>query len=350
MPSSYEKTERFIATDTAYFTNLEHIKALDPLDVRASGTLEAFQTREASTASTDAAAELASATIGVLENPGSSMEERRAIRRDFDKVLGHFVSTKVKLSTEVRNAVRIASNYFPNPRTNIYDYTLGNHAETSGTYTGDDREIRLIEIFGTSITAAHLGLHALLRARLALREGSDQEASAELEQTLGHVIDMHKPMIATYRDVGPAFVAQEVTRFLGPITLDDKRYEGPNPSHSGFVALDRFTYGNFEPLFAQQPFLRDQFAYRMSDMPTHLIDAINEADTDHDNDGIVDLSKARSPKHAEIATEIATRIRKFKVVHKSYADKGLGAKGNTLTSEEPDVLSESINFARKKES
>jgi len=350
MSSSHQEIERFIAADTAYFAHLEQIGSLDPLEVRSSGKLEAFQTREASASNLPIAAELAHVAIAKFEDPDTTIEERHAVRRDFDKVLGHFVSTKTTLPEEVQTEVRTAASYFSNPRANIYDYTLGNHAETAGTYTGDDREIRLIEIFGDSITETHLGLRALLHARHALREGSDREAIDGLEQTLEHVTNMHKPMIATYRDVGPAFVAQEVTRFLGPVKLDDKRYEGPNPSHSGFVTLDRFVYGNFEPLFAQQPFLREQFAYRMSDMPTHLTRAINNADTSHDNDSIVDLGKARSHQHTEIATEIAARIRKFKVVHKSYADKGLGAKGNTLTSDEPDVLSESINFARKKES
>jgi len=350
MTSRSNIVENFIAVDAAYFTGLEHMRTLDPLQVRANDVLRTFQTRESTPEAVEVSASLSQRVVGIMDDPTTSELEILATKRDFDKVLGHFVATKAPLPEDVEAALGKILETQSNPRADFYNYTLGNNAELAGTYTGDEREVNLIELFGTSIMSAHFSLHTILRARQALRTGDSADAAQALKQTLEHVTDMHEPMIATYRDVGPAFVAQDVTRFLGPVKSNDVRYEGPNPSHSGFVALDRFAYGSFEPLFDQQPFLRGQFAYRMSDMPAHLVNLMEEANTSHDDESIVDLTEGHSAYHKELASEIANRIRKFKVVHKSYADKGLESKGGKITTEEPDVLSESIKFARRKES
>lgn len=287
------------------------------------------------------------------DNPEPSAAAGRIMRRDFDKVIGSFVARKQMIFAQVPELYeplrQLITPDIPTPRADFYAYTLGAGEIHDTSYTADDREHNLIEIFTSSIESAHDALHATLLARVALRNGNTPAAATSLETARMHVETMHRPMVDVYRSVGPGFVANEVTRYLVGIGIDGGHYEGPNPSHSGFMALDRFVLGSFEPMYIGRPYLETQYAFRLSDMPPHLLEIMSAADRLSDTESLADLTQLHAPEHADTAADITRRIRKFKVMHKSYADKGLEAKGGTLSSDEPDLLSDAVQFARTKE-
>lgn len=350
MSSSAINTEAFIAKDQQFISRMDAVRLADPLGMRTGDAIFAFQGSDTEPSDEAIKAAVDSVTAISSELTDAESPNYLAARRDFDKVIGRFTAKKTVLRPDVQDAANIFMTAGASPRADFYSYSIGNNLDKAGTYTGDDREIRLIEIFGTSVSAAHLALRSVLRSRDALKRQDKDEAGSQLEAARGFVHEMHLPMIATYREVGPDFVPK-VTRYLGPVKMLDQRHEGPNPSHSAFFALDRFVYGDFKPLVEKQPFLREHFSFRVNDnMPTHLRELMNNADATADNQGLVELTAAEAPEYAGIATDIATQIRKFKTVHKSYADKALKAKGEVLTTEEPDVLSEAIKHARQKES
>lgn len=346
---SIDRAQQFAAEDERFFSRLYQAKSQDTLGFRTDGALEPFQGLDAQPTSQDVIT--AQQRLNVWGTPPFRGEsEHIAARRDFDKIIGAYVAHKDKLPHELQLVIHETLGADGHsPRSDFYDYAIANRPDLEGTYTGDPREIRLIEIFGASITAAHHALRAVVIARALLRQRHGVKAGEKINDAIDYLGEMHAPMIQAYRDVGPEFVAKGVTRFIGPIEVMDAVYEGPNPSHSGFVALDRFVLGSFDRVLHNDEGLQKQHAYRVSDLPPHLKELIDDAEDKEDDQSLLRLTEEYAPALSVAALEAITRIRKFKVIHKSYADKGLIAKKKALTPDEPDVLSQGVMLARIRE-
>ncbi|HEX4662691.1 MAG TPA: hypothetical protein VH144_03680 [Candidatus Saccharimonadales bacterium] len=350
MPSS-PSSEAFIAHDSIFVYNFAISAKLDPLGLHEDQTMPHFQGKQGDVPIEQA--QIATTRLLAWQNDrldSADEPEIRAVRRDYDKAIGSFVARKANMVAAIPETNQVFETFLAagiKPRADFYDYSLGSIGREM-TYSGDEKEAHLLNIFSSSIIAAHNGLYAVLRARHALRQ-SNTDALKHLEQAIEESARIQKAMADTYRQVGPDFVANEVTRYVGGVTHNAKKYEGPNASHSGFMVLDRFVYGSFESLLADNPALAKQFAYRQADLPDHLSVILDQADAEKDNQSIIELAKNNMPEATEQARQLATSLRKTKVMHKSYADKGLQAKGGSLSPDEPDVLSDTIIFTRNKE-
>jgi hypothetical protein len=151
-----------------------------------------------------------------------------------------------------------------------------------------------------------------------------------------------------YHRVGPEFVAMVVTRYMGGVEINGGKYEGPNPSNSAYMAVDRFVFGSMQKLRDKDPVAEAQLLKRMSYLPEHLRALIQAADRQGDDDPLWVLASDNEELRS-MAVEVGTNIRKFKVGHKSFADKGLVAKGKQLTTAQPDLLSDLIEYAKTNE-
>jgi hypothetical protein len=343
---SRESIESFILKEGKFFAATQDQRDLDPLHVSQDDLLLPFRQKLIPQDTGDFEQKLAG---WLTQNPEAELTSVRAARRDFDKVLGHLAATDRATADDKLEAllVEICNRTGETPRASIYDYAIGGSPLLANTYTGEGREINIISIFESSLSAAHLAIWSILRARLAIAE-NDMSVNVEqaLTQALEYAKEMHYPMIRAYRDVGPDFVANELTRYTCAIHTPQGQFEGPNPSHSGFVVLDRFVYGSFRPLYARQPSLKTIYDYRLSDMPLHLRELMTRADTANDDQPLMDLSAPVSSAARTLAIQLGDTVRKFKTIHRSYADKALAAKGKQLSEDEPDFLSEIIAYAR----
>lgn len=347
---SLEQARHFEETDTAFIEMMRAVRDMDPLDSHGDDDWLAEFRQKGTPVEPDVM--LDKFYEWQTTGADATAAESFAVRRDVDKVTGHLVATTRNAAEPAMDEVlrAVADMTDGNPRANVYDFTFGNHADTSGTYTGSEREVRTIEVFEGTLTDAHIALRALTHARAAIHTGeTSANIAANLSQALHHVSAMRAQMRNVYRDIGPAFIAQELTRYVGGFATSMGKIEGPNPSHSGFLVLDRMAIGSFERLFEKQPFLRELFDYRIRDMPEHLRELLDAADQAEEDESIGQLTARIGGGAHESALEIVRELRKFKVVHKSYADKGLQAKGGILTDDEPDVLSESVTFVRQAE-
>ncbi|HEX8182129.1 MAG TPA: hypothetical protein VF575_00840 [Candidatus Saccharimonadales bacterium] len=345
-------SEQFIALDNAFLHAHADAAKLDPLNASNDNLFEQLQSEDPSSNTSTTAMELFSRSNDwITEHRDADETSLIALRRDLDKATGALVLRKVTKLTEAVTS-NYAFDYFiqrgMNPRANFYDYAASMPANLGATYTGEAAEIALLTIFDNTIQLAHNGIHNLLDARNAVSDGNNELANDRLLEVLRSTTEMQSLMADTYRQVGPEFVSNRLTRYLGPITIGDKNYEGPNPSHSGLMTFDRLVVGSLYELMANNLSLASQFAYREQDIPSHhkaLLKSLNNSPDA--NKSIVELTRG-TPMH-EIAREITVSLRKQKVAHKSYADKGLSAKGKSLTAAEPDMLSDTIKLVRARE-
>lgn len=339
----------FIAADTAFIDMHGKAADLDPLRVHQDGLIKDLQ-------STDPGSRVR-ATSDVFERadhwiqtyPGTNLPALTAVRRDLDKATGSAVQRKQDIIAEIpasRSVFDFLIGHDGNPRASFYEYVLAAPPADGFTYTGERNERALLDLFRDSIVSAHYGVYGLLRARDALSRGDTASATEPLTQAFDSAITMQRHMVSAYREVGPEFVAQRLTRYLGPIKHGAENFEGPNPSHSGFITFDRLVVGSVARLLQPRPALAEQFAYRQHDLPGHHTELLDDLEM-HEAASIVELTQGT--KLHETAQKITVALRKQKVVHQSYADKGLRAKNKQLTADEPDVLSDTINFIRTKE-
>jgi hypothetical protein len=341
----------FVADDVEFLRMHADVKTADPLSVRHDDSLAPFQQNRMRPDF--------SATENMLDryldwsqsSTDATQVDIIAAQRDIDKVFGGFLANRANIFEFHPTAITVADDLMAktgNPRPNLYGYSIGNTPELSGTYTGDEREVQLIDILDASVTAAHYSLHSLLKARTALRNGEGDAAAGSLNTTLEHLDASHRSMLRAYREVGGPFVANQQNRYVVGLKHRGTEYEGPNPSHSVFLAVDRFALGSLESLQVN-PALKKHLEHRQSDMPAHLRRLTAEADEAGDNESIRELSDRYFPPASEVATEIIQLIRKFKVAHRSYADRALEAKGKTLSETDTDLLAPGIALARSKE-
>lgn len=346
-------TDTFIECDGSFRSSLFDAADTDPLSLHSDGIFAELQGKQGSVPIFAVKETAERLDRWQDENPETTAAEGRIMRRDLDKAIGAFAARKEKIFEHVpslyRPLQRLITPTIPTPRADFYAYTLGAGKQHDTSYSGDVREHNLIDIFTQSIEAAHDALQSTLLARMALRHGNQPAAADALESALESTKEMHRPMVEVYRSVGPDFVANEVTRYLVGIPIGSGYYEGPNPSHSGFMALDRFVLGSFEPMYADKPYFEKHYMFRLSDMPPHLKELMTGANCFEDTQSLVELALIHAPDVTDLAADITKRIRKFKVIHKSYADKGLKAKGGTLSEDEPDLLSDAVQYARTKE-
>lgn len=352
--------QRFEYTDQTFLEVFDEAKAADPIALHSDGihssVVEANVAGlseppcEALKVASERVLDWASTSEAELDNP-----ETHAILRDLDKILGSFVMRKSDPLTTVpisANALGIFLNSaYHRPRASFYDYALAtdlNNGILDTTYTGDEREVSLIEIFREMTDTAHMLLNSVLRARLALQSHQKDEARAHLSASVDLTYGMRCALPDIYHRVGPNFVAMGLTRYVGDIEIKGEKYEGPNPSSSAFMAVDRFVFGSMESLRAKSTQIEDHLSKRMAYLPEHLRALIQAADNNGDNAPLWILA-GDDTELVELAIQIGSNIRKFKVGHKGFADKGLAAKGGQITHENPDLLSDLIEYSRANE-
>jgi hypothetical protein len=332
----------FLAADAEYFGHLNSASRLDPIgwDV---GTV-ALKLQICEPVAVDELVGLAETARTVITD--GEPDAVIAAYRDLDKIFGSFARTKSREVPEAIQEVFAGTDLpHPRPRANAYEYNFGSDpSNPNRLYTGQQREANLMRIVRTSVTAAHLAVEHLLNARYQLRtEGvaTDQLAAAHEQINL-----MRQQMIAAYRTVTPEFFTLAMTRRWREVDINGKQTQGPNPSHTAWLLVDRFVAGTFDELTAE-PHMAEAYAIRRSSLPGHMNALLDTADAAQDDETILQL--AHTPEDIELARDILAIIRKAKRAHKSYADKGLVSKGGTLTPGRPDVLTDNINHYRQAE-
>jgi hypothetical protein len=357
---NYIECQQFEQRDQAYLGMLTDAQTSDPLGLQTDGIQAAVielnvqrspePPTQALTIASERVLEWAQSNELDLENP-----DAHAILRDMDKILGSFVMRKIDPVTAVPISANALGTFLNSPyrvpRALFYDYTVATDLDkniSDITYTGDEREIALIEIFRDSTNVVHALLNSILKARLSLQNNEEQEARALLAASLDLSYGIRRSLPDIYHRVGPEFVAMGVTRYMGGVEINGGKYEGPNPSNSAYMAVDRFVFGSMQKLRDKDPVAEAQLLKRMSYLPEHLRALIQAADRQGDDDPLWVLASDNEELRS-MAVEVGTNIRKFKVGHKSFADKGLVAKGKQLTTAQPDLLSDLIEYAKTNE-
>lgn len=324
MSLSVEQIDSFTVEDRTYIQTLVLAQTLDPLNIKGTAIVAAMHE---GCASEDDLVDLSTDAARLLSRPDIPPEEEVACFRDIDKVFGYFSRTRSAIPEAIQNAISRTPQAHPRPRANAYDFYIGSseNLPPHHLYTGDLKEQNLIRITAAFILAGHVTVQYLLDARQSLRQ--EGEATDALQSALDGVKDMHSAMLRTYRDVTPEFFTTVMTRRFREIAIRGQLAGGPNASHTVSMLVDRLAGGSFRKLMTNQA-MATAFKERLVDMPPHLVRMLGQLDASRDDETILELAK--SPDDRRLATEIIATLRKDKVVHKSYADKGLAAKQGRL--------------------
>ncbi len=333
---------QFTELDNAYFADLERARGLDPIEFGAGYLALKMQLKEP--VDTGELVELAATARTVMTDDDPA--RRIAAFRDYDKVFGYFAGRPPReVPTEVQEVFASLDLAHPRPRANAYEYFFGSDLNNPNhAYTNDRREIGLMDVVRISVGAGHAAVGHLLSARQLLREGG--QATDDLVAAHEQIERMRKEMMRSYRVVTPEFFTLGMTRRWREVDINGQPTQGPNPSHTAWMAVDRFTSGSFDPLLAE-PHMADAYAVRRSSLPDHLNGLLDLADEMQDDETILELAmRSGTEEDRAIAADMLSIIRRSKVAHKSYADKGLASKGGQLTPGRPDALSDNITHVR----
>lgn len=275
----------------------------------------------------------------------------RAVVRDTDRVIGsiiaHFGEAGAQTLELSQWSSIVLEHGLPSPRGNIYDYSWGSRgvADSTKSFTRDEREQELITVFDSSLKLAHNALWKVLEVREKINS-EDKVDLKLLEEAIQYVKATRDRLPIVYRKIGAAFVAMRLFPYFRGYHYKERFFEGANPSHSAFYILDRLVLGNFEHL-SSNPVLGQQLEYRTSDLPTHLQQLLKVVE----NSGFDKSLKhhvREDPEAVILAGELTHYLWQMKHVHKSFADTGLKARRKRLTPDEPDLLSDLVAYAKEK--
>lgn len=308
--------DSFIETDSRFLKSFRNVGGYDPIGFCADSSGVRFQTE---TDLADVALNFAMRATDVVTSAQTEPKpDELATFRDLDKVFGYFAHRREVVPDDI---AKLFSDYGPQssrPRCNTYEYFLGSDpSNPSHLYTGRAEEVHLIDITAKFLSAGHVALHRILEARRKLRLG--RSAFEELSGTYEELEIMRKSMTRAYREVTPEFVTQTMTGRMRGVNIGRRRLEGPNASHSVSLLVDRFVLGSFKDI-EEAPGMREAISSRLIGLPPHLIDLFEYADEAGEFESIVELCVSLDDK--ELATKLVAQIRKGKVAHKSFADKG----------------------------
>gem|GEM_PF-2254318 len=340
-------TEAFIAADQVFMAESREMTSLDLLELHRDNLFSAVETADDELDRPVVAEFFDRAHDWLTNNTDPGRTRLGAVRRDLDKAVGACAWRKLDIPSEIPQSAAtfdLFRQHGMGPRADYYEYAVGMHDGLGAVYGGDDREQALVKIFGDGIELAHTGIYGLLRTRDIIRQGDDIASAAEpLQQALASSLGIQRRMADAYREVGAAFVALRVTRYFRAIKYDGGAYEGPNPSHSGFLTFDRLVVGSVRRFLSDKPKLAAQYQYRESDVPPHHKDLLAVIEGSDDVD-IIEMTAGTALEPT--ARALLASLRKTKVTHKSYADAGLVAAGKKLTHPDDDVLGPTIDHVR----
>lgn len=311
--------ETFIEADVGFINSFSQTKLVDPIGFSKSGDGARFQTEDGLD---ELAIDVARNAAEIIHNSNiHNAPKLQATYRDLDKVYGYYACRREDVPPEIKTMLPATEPQSSRPRCNTYEYFLGaDHHNPTHLYTGRSEEQHLIQITAAFLREGHTALHGLLRARDILHSG--HSAYDELSLAYSAVNDMRSAMLRAYKEVTPQFVTEVITGRMRGVKIGDVRVEGPNASHSVSLLIDRLVIGDFGAL-RDNPGMREAISGRLVGLPPHLLTLFESIEAEGEEESIVELSKASDK---DVASAITAIIRKTKVAHKSYADKGSLAK------------------------
>lgn len=338
----------YTAADNYFLKVAGAAAALDPLLALEDGLLQALRGERG--AQSAAAETLERSEHFLVSNEGVDEATLRAVRRDTDRVFAEFARQRRVPRSLTDRADHVAYLLFVRTgavRADFYDYAFGTGPSAARCYTSDPRERALLSIFRSTAEEAHRAVRALLSVRQHVEASQIDEAAPELRVALASARAIQRDMVSAYRAVGPGFVTGTLTPYLRKIRLAGNEHEGLSPSRCVFQTLDRLVVGAVQPWLDGQAVLAEQFRYRESGLPPHHCAVLEELERTSAS-SLVAMTSG-TPLAVDSAA-VTVSIRKQKVVHKSYADRGLKETGRPPVTPGGDVLSATIEMVRRRES
>lgn len=324
----------FITVDINYFSELESARSERPLGDGARELGDCV--RNGQTPPVSLAVDVMLDAETILSDSSSPQHTRMATRRDIEPLFGFYRAARLGVPHEIEGISQsIIEATGASPRANFYEYTMGNSSSEPVLYTNDQEEYNLVQSFRRGIQVAHVAVHSLLEIEgEALGEDQEIENSAVV---LESVEAYRKEMASVNSSVGPEYVAKQLQNYVGSLPINNIKFDGPNPSHSGYMLLDTLLIGS-----AMDDSVRRHTIYRMTDMPQHIR---REVQLRLRDEPVLGRSIQMSDDTVENLRAAKAKLRKAKLAHKGYADRGLEAKGGSLGPGSVDLLSPLIEKA-----